>query len=67
MKNKQELWEKERENFHQTCVNKFRSMSDFNIWVFRNWQLASGNFYPRSVKFGKSFEKILPDKSGFEV
>jgi len=51
----EELWEKERENFHQTCANKFRSMSDFNIWVFRNWQLASGNFEPRSVKFGKSF------------
>jgi hypothetical protein len=52
----EELWIKEQANLHQTCINKFRSMSDFNIWVFRNWQLASGNFYPRSVKFGKSFE-----------
>lgn len=55
-----ELWEKERENFHKTCLNKFRSMSDFNIWVVRNWQLASGNFEARSVKIGKSF--VLKDE-----
>jgi hypothetical protein len=50
-----ELWEKEGEKFHQTCLNKFRSMLDFSQWVFKDWQLASGNFEPRSVKFGKSF------------
>ena len=50
-----EVWDKERDNLHQTCLNKFRSMSDFNIWLIRNWQLAKGNFYPRSVKIGKSF------------
>ncbi|MDR2580206.1 MAG: Stealth CR1 domain-containing protein [Fibromonadaceae bacterium] len=51
-----ELWEKEGEKLRQTCLNKFRTMTDFNQWVFRNWQLASNNFYPRSVRFGKRFE-----------
>jgi hypothetical protein len=50
-----ELWEKEGDKLHQTCLNRFRNMTDFNQWLFRNWQLASGNFYPRSIKFGKSF------------
>ena len=56
-----ELWEKERDNLHQTCLNKFRSISDFNIWLVRNWQLASGNFHPRSVRAGKSF--VISDEA----
>ncbi|MCL2719254.1 MAG: Stealth CR1 domain-containing protein [Lachnospiraceae bacterium] len=59
----EELWEKEYDNLHQTCLNRFRSMSDFNIWVFRNWQLAAGNFYPRSIKTGKSF--VLNNDASF--
>jgi len=51
----EELWEKEYESFHQTCLNRFRSMSDYNIWVFRNWQLASGNFHPRGLRAGNNF------------
>jgi len=51
-----ELWEKEGDKLHQTSLNKFRTMTDFNPWVFKNWQIASNNFYPRSVKFGKRFE-----------
>ena len=56
----EELWIKEYESFHQTCRNKIRDPLDFNIWVFRNWQLASGNFYPRSANAGKSF--VLSDE-----
>jgi len=51
-----ELWEKEGEKLHQTCLSKFRNMTDFNQWLFRDWQLAIGNFEPRSIKFGKRFE-----------
>jgi len=58
-----ELWEKEADKFHQTCLNKFRSMLDFNQWVFKDWQLAAGNFYPRSVNFGKCF--IFDNKNIF--
>jgi hypothetical protein len=56
----EELWEKEHDEFHKTCMNKFRGMSDFNIWVFRNYQIASGNFYPKSIKDGQSF--VLSDE-----
>ncbi|MCL2391774.1 MAG: Stealth CR1 domain-containing protein [Oscillospiraceae bacterium] len=50
-----ELWKKEPEKLEQTCAHKFREMLDFNQWLFKCWQLATGNFYPRSVNFGKSF------------
>ena len=50
------LWELEGEKLHQTCLNRFRHMTDFNQWLFKNWQLASNDFYPRSVKFGKRFD-----------
>jgi len=105
-----ELWKKEGEKLHQTCLNRFRNVMDFNQWLFKNWQVASGNFYPRSIKFGRalkagrrscdyikrqegkivcihdsiynmtehdfieakrnlinSFDRILPDKSKFEI
>ena len=62
----EELWEKEFDSFHQLCHNKFRTALDFNIWVFRNWQLASGNFHPRSIQTGKSFV-ISNDKSISDV
>ena len=51
-----ELWEKEGANFDWTCQHKFRTVGDFNQWVFRNWQLASNYFEPRSVDFGRRFE-----------
>ena len=50
-----ELWEKEGYKLHQTCLNRFRSLTDFNQWLFKDWQIASGKFYPRSVKTGKNF------------
>ena len=44
-----ELWEKEKDNLRQTCLNKFRSMSDFNIWLVRNWKLANEETFFRSA------------------
>ena len=61
----EELWEKEHDNLHKTCLNRFRSAFDFNIWVFRNWQLAAGNFHPRSVNAGKSF--IVNDEKSTNI
>ena len=59
------VWDKEEELLNQTCMNKFRSITDVNQWLFREWQIASNNFVPRS-NIGKSFiinmnnkEKIL--------
>lgn len=51
----EEVWEKEKEILNETCMHKFRETTDVNQWVFKEWQIASGNFMPRSAKFGKSF------------
>ena len=51
----EEVWKKEEEILDKTCSHKFRETTDVNQWVFKEWQIASGNFHSRSVKFGKSF------------
>ena len=33
-------------------MHKFRSCEDHNEWLFRAWQLLSGDFIPRSKDFG---------------
>lgn len=48
------LWEKEEIVLNETCTHKFRNKLDYSQWVFRNWQLASGNFENRKI-IGKSF------------
>lgn len=47
------LWEKEERLLDATCRNRFRSTEDINVWLFRSWQLVSGNFEPRRASFGK--------------
>lgn len=51
----EEVWEKEPEILDKTCIHKFRETTDVNQWLFREWQIASGNFINRSSKFGKAF------------
>lgn len=66
----EEIWEKEYETLNETCLRKFRYILDVNQWLIENWQLASGKFYPRNPKIGKSYvftenkeenKKILKD------
>ena len=59
-----EVWKKEYEVLNQTCLNKFRSSTDVNQWVFREWQLASGNFEIRNSKYGETF---YIDRDGLEI
>ncbi len=49
----EKLWDMEYEEFHSTCLNKFRSKSDINDWLTRSWQLLSGEFEPRSRYYGR--------------
>lgn len=58
-----EVWEKEGDVLDRTCLNKFRCISDVNQWLFRQWQLAKNEFYPRSIKTGKVFS---PDRNSAE-
>ena len=56
------VWNKEKEILNETCLAKFRSDSNVNHWVFKDWQLATGQFYPRSPRFGKMFLKKIDDE-----
>lgn len=56
-----EVWEKEFEVLTKTSQSRFRSKDNVNQWLMRYWQLASGNFEPRSVKDGKNF--MLSDEN----
>lgn len=54
-KNFQLLWEKEYNDIHSTCKNKLRSKNDLTTWCVRDWQLLSGEFYPKKP-IGKLFQ-----------
>ena len=49
-----DVWDKYYEILDETCKHKFREMTDVNQWVFKEWQIASGNFCPRNIKIGKN-------------
>ena len=59
----EEVWNKEFEILDNTCKHKFRETTDVNQWVFKEWQIAAGNFEIRNSKFGKSF---FIDRDGIE-
>ena len=49
-----EVWEKEHVVLSETSSHKFRDMRDVNMYLFRYWDLASGNFEPKHMgKLGK--------------
>ena len=50
----QEVWHKYPEILNETCMHKFREMTDVNQWLFKEWQLAKGDFTPRKLQVGKS-------------
>lgn len=51
-----EVWQKEEEMLLSTSSHRFRSSEDVSQFVFRYWDLASGNFEPISVQsLGKYF------------
>ena len=57
----EEVWAKEEEELYRTCSHKFRDKSDLMQNIFKFWQIASGNFKPRS-KIGKYFDVgVSPD------
>lgn len=42
--------------------NRFRETSDFSIWLVRYLKLLSGEFFPRSKKFGKRYSLESTEK-----
>lgn len=66
-----EVWSKEYEILDMTSSHKLRNIkTDVNQWLFEQWQMMSGSFYPRSLKHGKLFtvetlEDILEVEKSF--
>lgn len=50
-----EIWEIEPETLNNCCLNRFRDLSDVSQYLIRYFQLAKGEFYPKSPKFGKYY------------
>lgn len=41
-----EVWQCEQDFLESVCLNKFRQATDVNQYLFRNWHLLKGEFYP---------------------
>ncbi len=59
-----EVWEKESDRLIFTSSNKFRNKSDLTQYIFKFWQLASGNFKPgkamgKNFNLGKNLESAV--------
>lgn len=48
------LWEKEYACIHNTCLQKLRSRMDVTTYCVSNWQILTGNFFPRKP-LGRAF------------
>ena len=46
----EEIWQLEGDNLETTMNNKFRTINDYNHWIYRYWNLMSGKFVPSSAK-----------------
>ena len=55
------VWEAEPDILDATCKCKIRSSTNVNQWLIKYWQLASGNFYPRTIKIGRCYH--IKDKN----
>jgi hypothetical protein len=49
------IWREEYDILHKTCSDKFRQKTNVNQWLIKFWQLAEGNYVPRTHKIGKCF------------
>ncbi|MDO4803454.1 MAG: Stealth CR1 domain-containing protein [Lachnospiraceae bacterium] len=58
-----EVWEKEPEALDTSCRNRFRGTNDVSHWLMRYWNLCSGEFEPRSIRFGRYFEAANDNKA----
>lgn len=54
-----DVWKKEPELMRKTTTSKFRSNEDINQYLFRYWQLLTGQFYPAEYKKWKRERKHI--------
>ncbi len=49
-----DVWRAEGDLLNFVCMHKFRDFKlDVNQWLVKEWQIAEGNFFPRSTNFGR--------------
>ena len=49
------VWEKEKAVLEGTSSSRFRNPSDTNVWLFKYWQIASGQYAIGNPKLGGLF------------
>lgn len=49
------VWKKEEAILSQTCRCHFRENTNVSPWLFKYWQLATGNFEPMTTKNGRCY------------
>ena len=49
------VWEKEKAVLERTSSSRFRNPSDTNVWLFKYWQIASGQYAIGNPKLGALF------------
>ena len=59
--NFEELWACEGEYFESLAGNRFRSDSDVNQYLFREWGKLKGRFYPSNVTRHVMYSEISDD------
>lgn len=55
-----DVWNAEPSFLERTCSHKFRDCSDVSAGVFRQWQVASGRFIPRTRRKHGEYYAISP-------
>ena len=61
----EEVWAAEPEILDETCKCRIRSTTNVNQWLYKYWQLASGNFYPRTNKIGRCYH--IKDQNVYDL
>ena len=49
------LWELEPEVLDETCRCRFREKTNVNQYIFKFWQLVTGQFYPQKASLTKCY------------
>lgn len=52
----EEVWAKYGDELNESSMYKFRNPKNYNQWLIKDWQLASNNFVPQKLGFGKVFQ-----------
>lgn len=60
------VWELEPELLDKTCRHKFRELGDMNQYIMSYYNLCTGQFTPRSPRFGRCYQVGKRDAALYE-